>query len=92
MTTGKDEKRPISLKQARELYKYNYTHIEPIGMQEGMNELEFPTDRWVVKALKVGYTQFLNIRAQQQAQQQAQQTSTSQKKKSIGRIRILGHF
>ncbi len=54
----------LSLLQARQLYKLNFQHIESLAMQEGLNDQEFPSDPWLVKALSVGYAIFLNASKQ----------------------------
>lgn len=64
MPSHPSEKRTLSLAQARQLYKFNFMNIEPIAMQEGLVSSEFPSNQWVVAALKVGYGIFLNASKQ----------------------------
>ncbi|EDX83314.1 Lipoxygenase [Synechococcus sp. PCC 7335] len=86
-----DKKRPISLKQARELYQYNYNHIEPIGMQDELIDLELPSDEWVVKALKVGYALILSAdQKSREADAQALNDSFQSGKVEDNRKKILG--
>ena len=59
----------LSLLQSRQLYQFNYQHIEPIAMQEGLNSQELPSNEWIVMALKVGYAVFLNASRQKRIHQ-----------------------
>ncbi|NJN23726.1 MAG: hypothetical protein HC810_04140 [Acaryochloridaceae cyanobacterium RL_2_7] len=88
----------LSLLQSRLLYKFNYGHIEPIAMQQGLITREFPANSWVVEALKVGYTVSQNASRHPTSQQPEKLKSLDSKQRDrvflsrvlIQTIKVIG--